>query len=61
MPEPQQSFENHTRIIPAFHYLVFGAFTLDLAGPSPGDMVVAFGALWTTASEDAALFRIALE
>lgn len=36
-------------------------FTLDLAGPSPGDMLVAFGALWTTASEDAALFRIALE
>src|SRR6187397_180224 len=31
MPEPQQSFENHARIIPAFHYLVFGAFTLDLA------------------------------
>ena len=31
MAEPQQSFENHTRIIPAFHYLVFGAFTLDLA------------------------------
>ena len=31
MPEPQQSFANHTRIIPAFHYLVFGAFTLDLA------------------------------
>jgi hypothetical protein len=30
MPEPQQSFDNHTRIIPAFHYLVFGAFTLDL-------------------------------
>lgn len=37
------------------------AFTLDLEGPSPGDMLVAFGALWTTASEDAALFRIALE
>ena len=31
MPEPQQSFKNHARIIPAFHYLVFGAFTLDLA------------------------------
>ena len=31
MSQPQQSFENHTRIIPAFHYLVFGAFTLDLA------------------------------
>ena len=30
MPESQQSFDNHTRIIPAFHYLVFGAFTLDL-------------------------------
>jgi len=37
------------------------AFALDLAGPSPGDMLVAFGALWTTASEDAALFRIALD
>jgi len=37
------------------------AFTLDLDGPSPGDMLVAFGALWTTASEDAALFRIALD
>lgn len=37
------------------------SFTLDLAGPSPGDMLVAFGALWTTASEDAALFRISLE
>jgi DNA-binding beta-propeller fold protein YncE len=36
-------------------------FALDLAGSSPGDMLVAFGALWTTASEDAALFRIALE
>lgn len=36
-------------------------FTLDLAGPSPGDMLVAFGMLWTSASEDAALFRISLE
>jgi DNA-binding beta-propeller fold protein YncE len=33
--------------------------TLDLAGPSPGDMIVAFDAVWTAASEDAALFRIA--
>ncbi len=33
-------------------------FTLDLAGPSPGDMLVAFGALWISASEDAALFRV---
>jgi Family of unknown function (DUF6526) len=31
MAEPQQSYQNHVRIIPAFHYLVFGAFTLDLA------------------------------
>lgn len=31
MAEPQQSYRNHVRIIPAFHYLVFGAFTLDLA------------------------------
>jgi hypothetical protein len=37
------------------------AFGLDLAAPSPGDMLVAFGALWTTASEDAALFRIQLD
>ena len=31
MAESRQSFDNHARIIPAFHYLVFGAFTLDLA------------------------------
>ena len=31
MAEPQQSYQNHVRIIPAFHYLVFGAFTLDFA------------------------------
>jgi hypothetical protein len=30
MAEPQQSFENHARTIPAFHYVVFGAFALDL-------------------------------
>lgn len=35
--------------------------TLDLGGPSPGDMIVAFGAVWTAASEDAALFRIAVD
>lgn len=36
------------------------SFSLGLDGPSPGDMLVAFGALWTTASEDATLFRIEL-
>lgn len=40
---------------------VTDAFTLDLEGPSPGDLLVAFGVLWTAASEDAALFRITLE
>ena len=30
MAEPQQSFENHARTIPAFHYVVFGALALDL-------------------------------
>lgn len=35
--------------------------TLDVGGPSPGDMIVAFGAVWTAASEDAALFRIAAD
>lgn len=34
---------------------------LDLDGPSPGDMLFAFGALWVSASEHATLFRIALE
>jgi hypothetical protein len=34
---------------------------LDLAGPIPGDMLAAFGALWTTGSEHAGVFRIALE
>jgi len=31
MSEPQQSFQNHVRIVPAYHYLVFGAFTINLA------------------------------
>lgn len=31
MAEPQQSLQNHARMIPAFHYFVFGAFTLNLA------------------------------
>ena len=30
MPEPQQSLQNHARIIPAYHYFIFGAFTLNL-------------------------------
>jgi hypothetical protein len=37
------------------------SFTLDLAGPSPGDMLVAFGSVWTSASEDNALFRVILD
>ena len=35
-------------------------FSLPLDGPSPGDMLLAFGALWTSASEHATLFRVAL-
>ena len=31
MAEPQQSLQNHARIIPAYHYVVFGAFTINLA------------------------------
>src|SRR5262245_25352525 len=31
MAEPQQSFSNHARTIPAFHYFVFAAFAVDLA------------------------------
>ena len=30
MAEPQQSLQNHARIIPAYHYFIFGAFTLNL-------------------------------
>jgi streptogramin lyase len=37
------------------------SFSLDLSEKSPGDMLRAFGTLWTTGSEDAALFRIALD
>lgn len=37
------------------------AFALPLAGSSPGDMLVAGGALWISASEDPTLFRIALD
>ena len=37
------------------------SFTLDLGGSSPGDMVVAFGSLWISASNDRTLFRIALD
>lgn len=29
MTEPQQSLQNHTRIIPLFHYFVFGAFAIN--------------------------------
>jgi hypothetical protein len=29
--EPQQSFQNHARMIPAYHYFMFGAFTINLA------------------------------
>ncbi len=28
--EPQQSLQNHARIIPAYHYFIFGAFTINL-------------------------------
>ena len=32
MPEqPQQSLKNHVRMIPAYHYFIFGAFTINLA------------------------------
>jgi len=30
MAESQQSLQNHARIIPAYHYFVLGAFTLNL-------------------------------
>jgi hypothetical protein len=30
MTEPQQSFQNHARIIPAYHYFVFGALSINL-------------------------------
>jgi len=30
MTEPQQSLQNHARIIPAYHYFIFGAFTINL-------------------------------
>src|SRR5688572_28065815 len=29
--EQQQSFQNHARMIPAYHYFIFGAFTINLA------------------------------
>lgn len=28
--EPQQSFQNHARMIPAYHYFMFGAFTINV-------------------------------
>ena len=31
MPEQQQSLQNHARIIPAYHYFIFGAFGINLA------------------------------
>ena len=31
MAEPQQSLQNHARMVPAYHYFVFGAFTINLA------------------------------
>jgi hypothetical protein len=37
------------------------SFALDLDEPSPGDILVAFDALWTAASEHASLFRIMVE
>ncbi|HXT70549.1 MAG TPA: DUF6526 family protein [Vicinamibacterales bacterium] len=40
MSEPQQSFQNHVRIVPAYHYLVFGAFSINL--------MLAIKALWDT-------------
>jgi hypothetical protein len=30
MAEPQQSLQNHARMIPAYHYFIFGAFTVNL-------------------------------
>ena len=30
MAEPSQSLRNHARIVPAYHYFVFGAFTINL-------------------------------
>ena len=42
MSEPQQSFQNHVRIVPAYHYLVFGALTINL--------VFAIKALWDAPS-----------
>jgi len=30
MADQQQSYQNHARIVPAFHYFVFGALTLNL-------------------------------
>ena len=30
MAEPQQSLQNHARIIPAYHYFIFGAFSINL-------------------------------
>ena len=30
MAEPQQSLQNHARIIPAYHYFIFGALTINL-------------------------------
>jgi hypothetical protein len=30
MSEPQQSLQNHARIIPAYHYFIFGAFAINL-------------------------------
>lgn len=35
--------------------------TLELAGDSPGDVLVVFGAVWTSASEDEAVFRVSLD
>ena len=31
MTQEQQSLQNHARMIPAYHYFVFGAFTINLA------------------------------
>jgi len=30
MAEPQQSLQNHARIIPAYHYFIFGALAINL-------------------------------
>lgn len=52
---------NEVRHLAADSLTLTEPLVLGLDGPSRGDMLVAFGALWTSASEHATLFRIALE